>query len=152
MSPVIGGTFSANQTCLFSTNQMTHLLVQVNEQVATITLNRPQAANSLSSEMAKLLIESLEKFAKNDDVRCVVITGAGKYFCSGMDLSGKGGSLDPDLFFKTLLNFPKPLIAKVNGPAFAGGWYLPSNLHLGDWYLPAIFESVTMMQFSPCRK
>lgn len=102
---------------------MSTILVNFSNGVATLKFNRPSRANALTSEMGNLLIENLEKFALDDQVRVVVLTGEGIYFCTGMDLSNKGGgALDPELLFRTLLTFPKPLISLINGAAYGGGW------------------------------
>lgn len=106
------------------------ILVNITNQVATITLNRPKKGNALTAAMNDHLLDILPKLANDPQVRVLVLTGAGKYFCTGMDLSA-GGGLDPELIkagfqkglqvFDTLYRFPKPVIARVNGPAFGGG-------------------------------
>lgn len=64
----------------------TTLKFSINEQVATIVLNRPDAANGLNMEMGKELMAAAIECDENPDVRCVVITGEGKMFCAGGDL------------------------------------------------------------------
>lgn len=101
---------------------METVLLTKQENVATITLNRPKSANSITSEMGNQLISILNSLEKDNFIRVVVLTGSGNYFCTGMDLSSKESKekLDPELLFKTLLQFPKPLISKINGPAIGG--------------------------------
>ncbi|ORZ10475.1 enoyl-CoA hydratase [Absidia repens] len=108
------------------------ILVSIANNVATITLNRPKKGNALTATMNEQLLDILPKLAADPQVRVLVLTGAGKYFCTGMDLSASsGGGLDPEAIktgfqkglqvFDTLYRFPKPVIARVNGPAFGGG-------------------------------
>jgi len=101
-------------------------------QVATITLNRPEKRNAISTEMVEELLAALDE-AEAGAVQVVVVTGAGKAFCSGMDLDVLKAisSQSPEQIledsrrvarlFRRLYSFPKPLIAAVNGPAIAGG-------------------------------
>lgn len=106
------------------------ILVNISNNVATLTLNRPKRGNSLTPQMNDEILEVLPKLAVNPEVRVLVLTGAGKYFCTGMDLSG-GGGLDPEtvkagfakglLVFDAFYRFPKPVIAKINGPCYGGG-------------------------------
>ncbi|MGH7409481.1 MAG: enoyl-CoA hydratase/isomerase family protein, partial [Candidatus Methylomirabilis sp.] len=100
--------------------------------LATITLNRPEKRNAISLQMIEDLLGALDK-AESSAARVVIVTGAGKAFCSGMDLEALKGiaSQSPEEYleesrwiarmFLRLYSFPKPLIAAVNGPAIAGG-------------------------------
>lgn len=63
-----------------------NVLYSVANRVATITLNRPERGNSLTPAMVVAVIEAFEKVEKDLDVHVVVLTGNGKYFCTGMDL------------------------------------------------------------------
>src|SRR5215208_5881743 len=71
------------------------LLCAIDAGVATITLNRPDKRNALSNELTPALRQMLLTVDEDPAVRCVVITGAGRAFCSGGDVSGMGGSAPP---------------------------------------------------------
>ncbi|HTW31447.1 MAG TPA: enoyl-CoA hydratase/isomerase family protein, partial [Candidatus Sulfotelmatobacter sp.] len=100
--------------------------------VATITLNRPEKRNAISFELIDDLLHSLGEVAKSDAI-VLIVTGAGKAFCSGMDLDNLksllGRSPEQNLqdsqtmvrLFRSLYEFPKITIAAVNGAAIAGG-------------------------------
>lgn len=105
------------------------VLLSVDNHVATLTLNRPHKGNALTSTMNELLLSYLHQLEKDNEVRVIVLTGAGKFFCTGMDLS-MAASGDNDLdasftkgiqVFETLYRFPKPIIARINGPCLGGG-------------------------------
>jgi methylglutaconyl-CoA hydratase len=101
-------------------------------RIATITLNRPDKRNAISFELIDDLLQALEEVAKSDAL-IVILTGAGKAFCSGMDLDDLkallGRSPEQNLqdsqtmvrLFRALYEFPKATIAVVNGAAIAGG-------------------------------
>jgi methylglutaconyl-CoA hydratase len=101
-------------------------------QVAILTLNRPEKRNAISFELIDDLLRALDEVAKSDAV-VLVLTGAGKAFCSGMDLDNLkallGRTPEQNLqdsetmvkLFRALYEFPKVTIAAVNGPAVAGG-------------------------------
>lgn len=108
---------------------MTHnILVECDDAVGIITLNRPEKLNSVTPEMADALIAAVEAFNANDAIRCVVLTGAGeRAFCAGSDIKVLDGYTTPWNFrnrpdycdaIRALL---KPSIAAVNGYAFGGG-------------------------------
>jgi len=100
--------------------------------IATITLNRPDKRNAISYELIDDLIAALRQ-ASAATAQVIILTGAGKAFCSGMDLDNlkelTGRTNEQNLkdsetmalLFRTLYDFPKPTIAAVNGPAIAGG-------------------------------
>jgi methylglutaconyl-CoA hydratase len=100
--------------------------------VATITLNRPEKRNAISFELIDDLLRALDEVAKSE-VIVLILTGAGKAFCSGMDLENLkallGRSPKQNIedsrtmvqLFRSLYEFPKVTIAAVNGPAIAGG-------------------------------
>src|ERR1700740_3331792 len=101
--------------------------------IATITLNRPDKRNAISSTMIEELLSALNAADGDGAVRVVIITGAGRAFCSGMDLETlqeiAGQTAEQNLadsrqtarMFHRLYAFPKPLITAVNGAAIAGG-------------------------------
>jgi methylglutaconyl-CoA hydratase len=101
-------------------------------RVATLTLNRPEKRNAISFELIDELIRALDEVAKSDAI-VLIVTGAGKAFCSGMDLDNLkallGRTPEQNLqdtqtmvqLFRSLYEFPKVTIAAVNGPAMAGG-------------------------------
>ncbi len=100
--------------------------------VATITLNRPDKRNAISFELIDDLLRALDEVAESP-AQVLILTGAGKAFCSGMDLENLkaliGRSPEQNLkdsqtmvrLFRSLYEFPKVTIAAVNGPAIAGG-------------------------------
>ena len=108
------------------------LTFAVNSGVALITLNRPEKRNAISTQMIEDLLAALDE-AEHSSARVVIITGAGKAFCSGMDLDAlkalASQSHEENIedsrrmarMFRRIWSFPKPLIAAVNGPAIAGG-------------------------------
>ena len=107
------------------------LTYQVESGVATVTLNRPEVYNALNNELTFELQSVFKTIGKDDQVRVVVLTGAGKAFCSGQDL--KSASTDEKRSFSDSLhkrynplislmrNLPKPIIARVNGVAAGAG-------------------------------
>jgi methylglutaconyl-CoA hydratase len=100
--------------------------------VATITLNRPEKRNALSFELLDELMAALDE-VEQSSAQVLIVTGAGKAFCAGMDLeelkSLLGKSHDENVkdsahmarIFRRIYDFPKPTIAAVNGAAIAGG-------------------------------
>ena len=108
------------------------LELAVDAQIATVTFNRPEKRNALSFEMIGEFLGALDEVEKSA-AQVVIVTGAGKAFCAGMDLdelkSLAGKSSNENLadsrrmaeLFRRLYDFPKPTIAAVNGAAIAGG-------------------------------
>jgi methylglutaconyl-CoA hydratase len=108
------------------------LTFQTDGEVATIALTRPEKRNAISSQMIADLFAALEE-ADKSPARVVILTGSGKAFCAGMDLEELQALATHSLakhledarriskMFYRLYNFPKPVIAAVNGPAIAGG-------------------------------
>ncbi len=106
-------------------------IYQEEEHIARITLNRPQVLNALNRQLWKEICQNLERAEENRDIRAIIITGAGRAFCSGDDIKEVGRLQTPRevrVFFETAVNtitklvrLPKPVIAAVNGPAYGGG-------------------------------
>lgn len=111
---------------------MKSIITNINNGVATLTLNRPEVFNSFNREMALLLQKQLDAFGENPEIRAIVITGSGKAFCAGQDLKEV---TTPELHpgFKKILEehynpiieriraINKPIIAAVNGVAAGAG-------------------------------
>lgn len=108
------------------------VLYTVEDGIGTITLNRPDSYNAANEQLTTDLQSALRDATTNEDVRCVVLTGAGKAFCSGQDLkdapSGDGKrSLSDSLkrrynpIVSLMRDMPKPVIAGVNGVAAGAG-------------------------------
>ncbi len=114
-----------------SSTQESTILVERTGSVCIITLNRPQAMNSLSLQMLTEFCEALDAAAFDPEVSCVVITGAGeRAFCAGADLKERAGMNELEVrktvstiraTMDKLGNLPMPSIAAVNGVALGGG-------------------------------
>ena len=109
------------------------ILYTANQGVARITLNRPEKRNALDAELISEVRDALRSSATDENVRVVLLTGAGTDFCSGADLSGlertfNAGVLDhmadarnmAELFVE-MRHHPRPIVAAVRGRALAGG-------------------------------
>jgi len=108
------------------------LILDVAGQIATITLNRPEKRNAMSATMIAEIQTALDEIEKSH-ARVGILTGAGKAFCSGMDLDmlatiaqqspaeNQEDSRRMAKMFRRIWSFPRPLIAAVNGAALAGG-------------------------------
>jgi enoyl-CoA hydratase/carnithine racemase len=102
--------------------------------VVTLTLNRPDKRNALSIELRDAMSDALDGLAVDEAIKVAVITGAGGVFSAGFDLSEFDRLDDPvhatrlwassDRWHRTLIEFPLPVVAAVNGPALAGGFDL----------------------------
>jgi enoyl-CoA hydratase / 3-hydroxyacyl-CoA dehydrogenase len=106
--------------------------LQINEEtrVARLILNRPNRANAFNADFMTEIDKALTELEANDDVRCIVITGAGANFCGGADVSAFAtGQVDdalrfseaPHDVFTRFETCSKPVIAAINGPAIGGG-------------------------------
>src|SRR6266576_4657005 len=97
---LLTGPSSSTLHALRSTRQRMHIIFEIDQGVARLTLNRPDVLNSFNRAMARELSDALASIATNDSVRAVLLTGAGRGFCAGQDLAEAAprpdGSL-PDL-------------------------------------------------------
>lgn len=104
---------------------------EVNSNVAIITLNRPDSYNAVNNGLTYELQDAFKQVAEDEEVRVVVLTGAGKAFCSGQDLKAVMGE-EKDSFenilkkrynplIKQMRELPKPIVARVNGVAAGAG-------------------------------
>jgi len=109
---------------------MSLIEISKKDHVATLTLNRPEALNALNSELLATLSTTITEMEQDDDVYVIILTGAGRSFVAGADISemrdynaveGKAfGALGNNVFYR-LENMTKPVIAAVNGFALGGG-------------------------------
>ncbi len=127
-----------------------HILYEVSDRILTITLNRPDKLNAFTSIMREELIDAYDKADADDNVRAIIVTGAGRAFCAGADLSGgaktfnyvaKGeqevGALHRDGGGQVTLRMyqsKKPIIGAINGPAVGLGatMTLPMDIRLAS--------------------
>jgi enoyl-CoA hydratase/carnithine racemase len=117
------------------------LLYEVENGVATVTLNRPEQRNALSGQLLGELVDGMKRARDDDDVRAVVLTGAGeKVFCAGADLGGFAADAPlvqkhyaSDLFlefFRLMPRLGKPSLCAANGHVLAGGMGLALSCDL----------------------
>ena len=103
------------------------ILLEKSEGIATLTFNRPEKLNAITNAMEVEMFEALDKVKKDQEVRVLVITGAGKAFCVGADFEGmfqelidRGGLSAEQPFETAFRDFP-PTIAAINGHAVGAG-------------------------------
>ena len=133
------------------------ILYEVKDKVLTITLNRPDRLNAYTGQMQSNLIEAFDKAGKDDDIRAIIVTGAGRGFCAGADLGAGGNTFnrevrnnkgetegikdDPEWIRDgggrttlAIFDCPKPIIAAFNGPAVGVGvtMTLPMDIRIAS--------------------
>jgi enoyl-CoA hydratase/carnithine racemase len=125
------------------------ILYTVADGIATVTLNRPEKLNAYTSAMGEELCAAFDRAREDASVRALILTGAGRGFCAGVDLehlrahhegrgqaAGSAPRLGEERFLRSfpleLLEYPKPVIAAVNGPAIGVGvtMILPCDVRL----------------------
>ena len=132
------------------------VLYSVDGHVATLTLNRPDSRNALSADLMQALLTAFDKADSDDNVRALVLTGAGKVFCAGGDLStmnSAASTLDAHYareryanLFRAVLKLRKPIIAAVNGHAIGGDNRFAIERLYRDARLAEIGEGTTEIQ------
>ncbi len=113
------------------------LQIEKKNYVCTLTLNRPEKRNSLSIDLVYDLYETFQKLAGDDEIRTVIIRGQGdQAFCAGFDIASLPTRMRPDvqnnvltenpftLAMNSIVNYPYPVIAMLNGSAYGGGYEL----------------------------
>ncbi|PGS53472.1 enoyl-CoA hydratase/isomerase family protein [Bacillus sp. AFS041924] len=110
-----------------------HLLVEVQDRILTLTLNRPESLNSFSYEMLNGITEALNQAKNNPDIKVIVLSGAGRSFSAGGDVKTMG-NVSPNAVYehigilntviKTIREIEKPVIASVHGFAAGAGFNL----------------------------
>src|SRR5438309_4388306 len=113
------------------------IIYDVRDHIAKITINRPERMNGYSEPMVKEIVAAIDRARQDDDVRVLIVTGTGRAFCAGGDISGQADSRSRfhghpmghllemrEGFHQIVLSlnrFDKPVIAAINGAAVAGG-------------------------------
>ncbi len=125
------------------------ILYDVADGVLTMTLNRPEALNAFNRDMMNEMIDAFDRADADDDVRAIIVTGAGRAFCAGADLASGGDTFNSDarsdresglnrdgggLLTLRIYECNKPVIAAVNGPAVGVGvtMTLPMDIRIAS--------------------
>jgi enoyl-CoA hydratase/carnithine racemase len=123
-----------------------YILLDIADSIATVTLNRPDKLNAYTVDMGEEIVDVFDRLKDDDSARVVILTGAGRGFCAGVDLDhmkeqavateSSGPRLGEERLVRefplTLLNYPKPVIAAINGYAIGVGitMVLPCDIRL----------------------
>jgi enoyl-CoA hydratase len=105
------------------------IIVEIEDYVALITLNRPEALNALNAELLRELVDALQEADRNDKVRCIILTGSEKAFAAGADITEMADKTFAEVFMSDMFGgvgddfarIRKPIIAAVAGYALGGG-------------------------------
>ncbi len=109
------------------------ILTEIHDGVAVVTLNRPESMNALSAELRRAIVETFDALKADPAVDVVVLTGAGRAFCAGLDLKELGGETAATAGLEAVTNtdlrraleeFDRPVIGAINGVAVTGGFEL----------------------------
>ena len=106
------------------------VLVASRNGVSEVTLNRPEAMNALSADLQARIAEVFESLQQDESVEVVILTGAGRAFCAGLDLKEIGGEVEagrprsPGNMLRAIDSMTKPIIGAINGYAVTGGFEL----------------------------
>ena len=101
------------------------LEIEIDARIARVTINRPDKRNAIDDATRAKLADAFARLDGDDEVRVIILTGAGSAFCAGVDL-GAGAQIDNPVNIRARLSEPldkcgKPVLAAINGPAFGGG-------------------------------
>ena len=122
---------------------------EVEDGIFTLTLNRPEILNAFNRDMLDEMLQAFDQADADDDVRAIIVTGAGRGFCAGADLSSGGDSFDADartdresgvqpdgggILTLRIYELKKPIIAAINGPAVGVGatMTLPMDIRIAS--------------------
>ena len=106
------------------------VIVEKQDSIARVTLNRPEVLNALSAALRREIVATFQELTQDTQVQAIILTGAGRSFCAGLDLKEMGGEvpstggLTGQDFSDVLAATPQPIICAVNGYAITGGFEL----------------------------